>query len=214
MTREPLSMLVARVFEHCGMEGYLTINGLIRQTEGRGLYLVIILLCLPFLAPMPIPMLSSLVALFILSLVVRLALNLPPQLPAVLGDRSIRIGSHQRIIKASMNILRFIENTARPRGEAWLNWKPVRWFNLVVMMLLCLLLFLPFPPLFLFTNAVPSYALILMCASLMEEDGIMVWLGYGATVVAAIYIGFIYAAAYHLFVNYFDRVMEVIRSWF
>jgi len=46
-----------------------------------------------------------------------------------------------------------------------------------VMTLQAFLLALPFPPLPPFTNSLPCYALILIAASMMEEDGILIWIG-------------------------------------
>lgn len=65
----------------------LTINDLIRRTEGRGLYFVMILLCLPFISPVPVPGLSNVVGVIIVVLAVKLALKLSPGLPRILGDR-------------------------------------------------------------------------------------------------------------------------------
>ena len=45
---------------------------------------------------------------------------------------------------------------------------------------------LPSPP-FLGSNALPSYGIILVAVSMMEEDGVMIWFGYLASLVATAY---------------------------
>ena len=52
---EPLSQKLAQILETNSARGHLTINYLLERTEGRGLYLVVMLLSLPFIVPVSIP---------------------------------------------------------------------------------------------------------------------------------------------------------------
>jgi hypothetical protein len=47
---------------------------------------------------------------------------------------------------------------------------------------------LPFPPFPPFTNALPAYSIILLAASMMEEDGVLIWVGYIVSVGTVIYL--------------------------
>ena len=67
-----------------------------------------------------------------------------------------------------------------------------------------------FPPLPPFTNSLPSYAIILIAASMMEEDGITIWVGYAVAVAAMVYLGLVagalrgvFIAIYHFFQHWF-----------
>jgi len=55
-----------------------------------------------------------------------------------------------------------------------------------------LLLALPLPsPPFFFSNSIPSYGIILLAASLMEEDGLLVWFGYALFAANLVFFGFL-----------------------
>ena len=64
-----------------------------------------------------------------------------------------------------------------------------RLLHALLILFLALLLALPLPsPPFFGSNALPSYAIILLAISMMEEDGMVIWLGYVATIASAIYL--------------------------
>lgn len=188
---ETLSQELTRLVEQAPADTPLTLNRLMNQTEGRGLFIVVILLSLPFVTPIPLPGVSTVMGLIIGVLAVRLAVGLPPRLPKSLGDRSLDAGASRRVLAASVKILGIIEKLARPRRSAWLGWRAVRFTNAGLVALMAFLLMLPFPPFPPFTNALPAYSIILLAASMMEEDGILIWVGYAVAIGTAIYIGLI-----------------------
>jgi hypothetical protein len=61
--------------------------------------------------------------------------------------------------------------------------------NGMLMAFMALVLALPIPPVVLFTNSLPSYAIILIAISIMEEDGVTIWLGYAAVLGTLLYFG-------------------------
>lgn len=185
---ETLSQELARLVESAPVDQPLTLNRLLQDTGGRGLFLVVILLSLPFITPIPLPGVSTVLGLMIGVLAVRLALGLPPSLPKALGDRPLDAGFSRKVLSASVKLIRLIEKLARPRRSAWLGWRAVRFFNAGLMALMALLLMLPFPPFPPFTNSLPAWSLILLAASMMEEDGVLIWVGYVLAVATAIYL--------------------------
>ncbi len=185
---ETLSQELARLVESAPAGEALTLNRLLADTGGRGLFLVVILLSLPFITPIPLPGVSTVLGLVIGVLAVRLAVGLPPALPAALGERSLDAGASRKVLSASVKLLRLIERLARPRHSAWLGWRAVRFFNAGLMALMALLLMLPFPPFPPFTNSLPAWSLILLAASMMEEDGWLIWAAYLLSVGTAIYL--------------------------
>jgi hypothetical protein len=121
-------------------------------------------------------------------------LGLPPRLPRFLGNRLLPPHRQARVLRGSVRILRWVERMVKPRRTRWMSLRAARTFNALLMMFLALLLALPFPPLPPFTNTLPCYALILIAASVMEEDGLLIWVGYGVAIGAVVYLGFIAAA--------------------
>ena len=105
-----------------------------------------------------------------------------------------------------MKFLRFVEKLIKPRKTRWLAAPWAVSANALLMTYLGCLLALPFPPLPPFTNSLPAYSLILVAVSTMEEDGVMIWVGYAATIATTIYLffvaeglQFIFVKAYHWF---------------
>lgn len=207
---ETLSQELARLVEQAPPDAPLTLNALLASTGGRGLFLVVILLSLPFITPIPLPGVSTVLGLVIGVLAVRLAVGLPPQLPRALGERSLDGGFSRKVLNASVRMLRVIEKLARPRRSAWMGWTAVRFANAALMALMALLLMLPFPPFPPFTNSLPAYSIILLAASMMEEDGVLIWAAYALSVSTAIYLMLILTALEAAFLrlyNYFFAVL-------
>ena len=210
--RATLSQELARLVESAPAGEPLTLNRLLADTGGRGLFLVVILLSLPFITPIPLPGVSTVFGLVIGVLAVRLAVGLPPALPARLGDRPLDAGISRKVLAASVKLLRLIERLARPRHSAWLGWRAVRFFNAGLMALMAFLLMLPFPPFPPFTNSLPAWSLILLAASMMEEDGVLIWVGYALSVATATYLVLILhviEAAWQRILQYFLGVLPL-----
>lgn len=183
---EPLSQRLAQIL---AQGDRLTLNQLIEQTNGRGIFSIFILLALPFVGPVSLAGISIPFGLAIGWLALRLARGLPPRLPKRLGDRPLPPGL-RKVVEASVKLLRGLERVVKPRPVAWMNWRAVRLGNALLLALMALLLALPLPPVPPFTNALPSYSIILLAASLMEQDGRMIWVGYAVTLGTVLYLGF------------------------
>jgi len=188
---EPLSQRLRHFLEASSTGGSITLNRVIAHTEGRGIYLIIILLALPFIVPVSLPGFSTLMGLIIAFLCARLALGLPPRLPRFLGERPLPPNLERRILGGSVKFLAFVEKWVKPRRTRWMMTRPARSANALVLVLMALLLSLPFPGIPPFTNSLPCYAIILIAASMMEEDGVLIWLGYVTSVGTIIYLAFI-----------------------
>ena len=185
---QPLSQRLAEILrEESGTTG-LTLNRLLARTEGRGIFLVIILLSLPFVVPLSLPGLSTVMGGIILLLSLRLALGKSPRLPAFLGERTLPPGVQQRAVGGSVKFLRWLEKFIRPRRTRWLATRPARLANTLLLAALALLLALPLPsPPFFFSNSLPAYAIILIAASMMEEDGVLIWIAYAMVLVNVVF---------------------------
>ena len=186
---EPLSQSLARILERD--TGHLTANRVIAGTEGRGLFLVMILFSLPFVAWVSIPGMSTVLGPMIGILALRLAMRKSPRLPKFLGDRVLPPRLKNVILAGGMKFCRQLERVVRPRRTAWMSWRLAHISNALLIAFNAFLLALPLPsPPFLGSNAIPSYAIILLAVSVMEEDGVMIWFGYLASAAATAYFAF------------------------
>ena len=93
----------------------MTLNELMQRTHGRGIFLVIILLSLPFIAPIGLAGLSNVLGCVIMLLGLRLALGLPPRLPRFMGDRPLPTQRLEKIARGSVRFLQVIEK--------WVAWR-------------------------------------------------------------------------------------------
>lgn len=181
---EKLRLLVAEEGE-----GSLTLNRLLERTGAGGYDLLVILLALPFTTPVPLPGLSTLLGAVILFLAGRAVLGLPLWLPLFLGGKTIPADRQQRILGTSLQLLKLLEKLAKPRYCSWVRSRGSILVHHLIIALLASLLLLPLPiP---FSNTLPAYGIILITASMLESDGILIWLGDLVALFAIFYVGVI-----------------------
>jgi hypothetical protein len=185
---EPLSQRLLRIVEANATAKGTTLNELLERTEGRGFYLTIILLALPFIVPVSIPGFSTVLGLSIALLSFKLAFGAEPRLPKFLGDRHLSPHVQTKVINGSVRFLRFVEKIVKPRRTPWMTTRHARFMNAMLMMVMGLLLALPFPPLPPLTNSLPCYSIILLAVSMMEEDGVTIWFAYAVCLGTIIYL--------------------------
>lgn len=207
---EPLSALLARLLS---AEPSLTANQLIARTGGRGLYLVLVLLSLPFVAWVSLPGMSTAFGPAIGWLALRAALGKPARLPARLGDRPLSPRFRQAILGGGLKFLRFLEKVVRPRRTGWMSWRAAHTAHALLIVLMALLLALPLPaPPFFGANALPAYAIILIALSMMEEDGVMIWLGYAAALVALAYFVVLGGLVWIHLARWFELLLRLLKQ--
>jgi hypothetical protein len=208
LVHEPFSRSLGRMLERDS--GHLTANRVIEGTDGRGLYLVLIIFSLPFVAWVSVPGMSTVLGPMIGILALRLALGKQPRLPKFLGDRVLPPKLKHAILTGGMKFCRLLEKVVRPRRTAWMSWRLARLGNALLIVFMAFLLALPLPsPPFLGSNALPSYGIILLAVSMMEEDGVMIWFGYLASIIASLY--FVIFGA--LIVKHLGAWLHVTLHW-
>lgn len=186
-------------------------NGLLSKTDGRGVFLLIITICLPFLLPTPFLGLSTPMGLIMVALALRHALELPPRLPKRIGDRVLPDGFKRRVLGGSVRMLERLERWVRPRRDQWLSSHASRWINCGIVAVLAFMLCLPLPPFIPFTNSVPAIAIILICLSMMEEDGVLIWYAYVAVLGNIAFFSVLFFSIGKILM-YWREIWEMIKS--
>jgi hypothetical protein len=207
---ERLSEKLAQMIEADGLGDGATVNQLLERTGGRGFYLVVILLALPFIVPVSIPAVSTVLGLTVALLSVKMAFGALPRLPGFMGNRSLSPEVQRKLLRGSMKFVRVVEKLVRPRRTPWMTTRPARFVNALLMTFMGLLLAMPFPPLPPLTNALPCYCIILLAASMMEEDGVTIWFAYALSFGTIVYLGL----NVFLLIEAGKKAVELIRRWF
>jgi hypothetical protein len=206
---ECLSEKLAQMIQDSGSTEGITLNQLLERTGGRGFYLVVILLALPFIVPLSIPGVSTVLGLAVSLLSFKLAFGASPRLPRFMGNRKLSPELQDKLLRGSVRFVRFVEKLVRPRSTPWMTTRPARFVNAMLMTLMGLLLALPFPPLPPLTNALPCYCIILLAASMMEEDGVTIWTAYALSLGTTVYLGL----NVFLLVEAGEKAIQLIHRW-
>jgi hypothetical protein len=209
---EPLSQRLAKILASSPDGSALTLNQILERTEGRGIYLVVMLLSLPFIVPVSIPGFSTVLGLAIVVIALRLAVGKPARLPRFMGERQLPPAVEKKVIVGSMKFLRFIEKLVKPRKTLWLTSRYARFGHGLLLTFLGLLLALPFPPFPPFTNSLPTYSIILVAASMMEEDGVTIWVGYVVTLGTVIYLAFVVQGLEYIVLKAYHALVQFLQK--
>ena len=180
------------------------ISEILMATQGRGFYLLLLIIGLPFLTPIPLPGLSTVFGVMVLVIGARLALGQRPWLPEKLLHRELPARFLARALAAASRVVRWLEVLLRPRldflHEHWIY----RRIGGALIMLSGLLLLLPLPiPL---TNSFPALTVILLAAGAMERDGLFFLAGCAMFTVTLAYFGLLAFGGVHLLDNLWGTI--------
>jgi hypothetical protein len=175
-------------------ERKVTLHEVMDVLGARASGLLIIILALPFCAPISIPGLSVPFGVVILFIAARFALGLPPWLPATqLPPRFFRA-----VLEGASKFIGWIERRLKPRWPAWTA-SPARLRLHVAMVGFCgFLLLLPLVGIP-FTNTLPALVIVIGMLGMMERDGIAIAGAYGLLLVTLGYFGMFATVMVELF---------------
>jgi len=185
--KERLSDALRRVLE-AAKGGPLTVREMITIMHGRGLMMIVILLCLPFLTPVAIPGISIPFGLAISLCGMRIAFGQKPWLPGFILNRRISYFVLENMVGFGSRVYEKAEKIIRPRLTVIFHGRAMRMVIGLAIALAGVLLSLPIPPPFLLTNTIPGFAIIFLALGLMERDGMLVVLGYALTILGTVYV--------------------------
>jgi hypothetical protein len=155
----------------------LTLAHVLNETSERGFSLVIGLLVLPFLFPMP-PGLTTILgsACLLLSLQMTVGRR-SPWLPQRVAQFQFPATLARQLLSNLKRVTRVTERFSRPRLTHLATSSPVWQINGACISWLTFLLMLPIP----MTNPIPTLGILLIAIATLEADGLMLCLGYAAT---------------------------------
>lgn len=181
----------------------VTLREVIVVLQGRAYTLLMLLLSLPFLLPVPLPGLSTLLGLVIAAIALRLTLGQKPWLPDRLLDRELPPKFFPSLLAGARRVLRFLEVMLKPR-QLWLTASPLFvQLHAFIILVAALLLLLPLPP---GTNFPPAVCIVIMAGGLLERDGRFILAGYFAFALNGVFFA--------LVAIYGQKLVQMVLSWF
>lgn len=205
---DPLSppRKLSEVLRHLVVEFHqrpVTLREVIVVLQGRAFLLLMILLSLPFLLPVPMPGLSTVLGTVIAVIAFRLTLGQKPWLPARLLDRELPPKFFPALLSGASRALRFLEVMLKPR-QFWLTASPLLLqVHAFIILVAALVLLLPLPP---GTNFPPALCIVTMASGLLERDGRFILAGYVAFVFNIVFFA--------LFAIYGKQVIQWVLHMF
>ena len=163
----------------------VTLGQLMASLNERGHALLALFLVIPFLQPVPLPIVSTIFGLAVAAVGTQMALGKPPWLPQRLRRHQLATATLLKISGAARRLLTRFERLIRPRGRFIHENPGMRRLAGGVMAIGGVLLSLPLPvPV---SHFLPALAVALVA---LEEDGLVVVAGFVTFVVAcAFFVG-------------------------
>lgn len=182
----------------------VTLREVIYRLRGRAYSVLLILLCLPFTQPIPLPGLSTPIGLAIAFIAMRLALGQRPWLPKKLQRKVLPAGFFAKLFAVAAWVLRLLESFLRPRWPLICATRSALQVHALFMLISALVLLLPLPiP---FSNTFPGWTILLLAAGMLERDGLFILLGYVTFILGTAYFILLGETAKHL--------MHALGEWF
>jgi hypothetical protein len=149
--------------------------------HGRGFASLSLILCIPFVQPIPLPGLSIIFGIALMALGLRLAFGSAGGLPHFIRQRTVDAGTLRKIIHGAARVFSYVERFFKPRLGVMLR-PPLLNVVGVSIVVSGLALSLPLPPVILFSNSLPAWAVILLCLGYLERDGLVIVAGHLITI--------------------------------
>ena len=182
-----------------------TLAAILTATQGRGFDLLLVLICLPFITPIPLPGLSTPFGFVVFLIGARLALGRLPWLPRRLLQRELPGGFITKLLKAATRIVRWLEVLLRPRLKFLHEQAVFHRAAGAMIMISGLLLLLPLPvPM---SNSLPAITVILLAAGAMERDGVFFLAGCALFVLTIAFFGILAFGGVHILDDLRHRIL-------
>ncbi|MFN8790937.1 MAG: exopolysaccharide biosynthesis protein [Bdellovibrionales bacterium] len=180
------SLLTAvKTLQHKADPDGLYVQDILATFGSRSHAFLVLFFSIPFVQPVPLAGLSTIVGSVIMLLGLFLALGRAPWLPEKILRRHIQSHIIQSVCRGIIRVLEKTEKIIRPRLGGLVLARGVEILNGSLILLFAFLLALPLPiP---FTNSVPAYFLILNALAWLEGDGVLLLISYAVAIAGIIF---------------------------
>lgn len=189
----------------------VTLRELLAMLGEQGLLVFCGVLASPFLLPVTVPGMSTVLGIPMLLIGFAVMVSRVPWLPARILNRSLPAPTVRTVLAKVRGWSERFEHLVRPRMLALTGGRAVNAVNGALVIIAVLLLMAPIP-LVPFINSLPALAILLLCFGMAERDGAVIALGYFMTLVSTVYVGAFVVLVLYAGMNYHE-VFEIARSW-
>jgi hypothetical protein len=182
----------------------VTLQELLKLSGDRTFGFLLVMLSFPSALPVPAPGYSTPFGLLILLLAVQMLWGRhEPWLP--FRERSLKLSTVQRILKAGLPWLKRIEYVARPRWSGVCETTVGQFILAIAVSLMAISMILPIPG----TNTLPAMGIFVVGFGILEKDGLISLLGLllclcGLILTTSIIIALIWGGV---------SLLDVLRQW-
>ncbi len=171
-------------------DGTVSLRELITHVGEQGLLVFSAILAMPFMIPVSLPFMSTVLGLPMLLIAIAVILGRVPWIPDKLLARELPSDTVRQVLGRGERLVRRFEHLVRPRWLALTGSAAVNSMHGLVMAVVVVVLMapLPFVP---FANMLPAIAVILLCLGIAERDGFLIIAGYVVAVASTAYIGWL-----------------------
>jgi len=179
--------------------GPLSLANIIEILSGKGRDIILLVLCLPFCQPFQIPGLSTPFGIVIGFIGLRMAFGKQIWLPQFLLRKEISAAFLKKFASKSLLLIKKMRRWIRPR-YSWICHHPLlRIVNGMALFFLGIFLALPLP--FPFSNLLAAWAIFTISLGLLEDDGLLLIIGYGLTSLCFVFFIFLVVFSLKLIPN-------------
>ena len=190
----------------------VTLRDLIAMLGEQGLLVFCGVLAAPFLLPVTVPGMSTVLGLPMLLVGFAVMVSRVPWLPERLLGRSLPAPTVRNVLSRVRGWAERFEHLVRPRVLGLTGSRAINFVNGALVIVAVLLLMAPIP-LVPFVNSLPALAVLLLCFGMAERDGVVILLGYVVTAISAVYVGGLVFLLFYAGVRH-EQALEHVRLWF
>ena len=189
----------------------VSLRELLAMLGEQGLLVFCGILAAPFLLPITVPGMSTVLGLPMLLIGFAVMLSRVPWLPERLLNRSLPAPTVRGVLAKVRGWAERFEHLVRPRLLGLTGSVLINAVNGVLVLVAVVLLMAPIP-LVPFVNSLPALAIILLCFGMAERDGVVIAIGYAVTVISAAYVGGLIFLVFYAGMRY-EQALATLRQW-
>lgn len=173
-------------------DGSITLGEIAVKLRRKGLVFLALVCVLPFMQPIPIPGLSTVLGFVIILQGIGLAFLGQPLMTQGMRNISLPAEKVATFVRGARKVFPWIGWLVKSRGQAWVQHRATHFVAGITLVFLSLFLSLPLPiP---SSNFLPAIGIFFICLGLLEDDFLLVVLG----VSYAVLFGWLISISFHL----------------